>query len=156
NYDRTAKEFGYDPAIINESDTLPVDAPPISRVAPGQMVKVEVASSHFSSRTCREISLRWRLGGVGTRGRAHQDVVRGSVLIEFPHRRVVHAHTVELQMPKEPMLCTLRLDALNAAGSVMAQNFIQYLVSEHYPPLREEVAHWPRDGEELLAMVESN
>src|SRR5438105_3894732 len=44
NYDRTPKEFGYDPRQINESNTLPVDAPPITKVAPGSTVKLDVAS----------------------------------------------------------------------------------------------------------------
>ncbi|MDB6018569.1 MAG: glycoside hydrolase family 2 sugar binding [Pedosphaera sp.] len=138
NYDRTPKEFGYDPAFINESDALPVDAPPISRVAPGQQIRVDVASSHFSSRPCRDMVLRWRLDGMDTRGQVHKDLARGLVPIAFPHRRVVPAHTVELQMPAEPMLCTLWLDARTAEGTVVTQNFIQYLVSDHYPPPREE------------------
>ncbi|HYR42140.1 MAG TPA: glycoside hydrolase family 2, partial [Terriglobia bacterium] len=45
NYDRTPKAFGYDPSIINESDTLPMDAPPIARHPPGTVLKVPVASS---------------------------------------------------------------------------------------------------------------
>lgn len=138
NYDRTPKEFGYDPAIINESDALPVDAPPIARMPPGQTVRVDVASSHFSSRPNRNISMRWRLDGMDTRGKIHQDLARGSVPIAFPHRRVVPAHTIELQLPGEPMLCTLYIEAANAEGHVIAQNFIQYFVSDHYPPQREE------------------
>lgn len=139
NYDRTPKEFGYDPAIINESDTLPIDAAPISRVSPGQAVRVPVASSHFSSRTNRNISLCWRMDGMDTRGRLQQNLAHGQVPIEFPHRRVVPAHTIELRMPAEPMLCTLFVSACNAEGIVVAQNFIQYLVSPNYPPGREEI-----------------
>jgi hypothetical protein len=33
NYDRTPKDFGYNPAIINESDSLPIDAPNTARKA---------------------------------------------------------------------------------------------------------------------------
>jgi hypothetical protein len=138
NYDRTPKEFGYDPAIINESDTLPLDAPPISRLSPGQVVRVDVASSHFSSRPNRNISLRWRLDGMDTRGRVQRDLARGSVPIAFPHRRVVHAHTIEMQMPAEPMLCTFCVEACNAEGTVIAQNFHQYFVSDLYPASRED------------------
>ena len=50
NYDRTPKEFGYDPRIINESNALPIDSPPARRLNPGAAVRLEVASSHFSSR----------------------------------------------------------------------------------------------------------
>ena len=139
NYDRTPKEFGYDPTIINESDALPMDAAPISRVLPGQTVRVEVASSHFSSRRNNHIHLRWQMDGMDTRGQLHQNIARGCVPIEFPHRRVVKAHTIELQMPTEPMLCSLWVDACTNEGVIVARNFIEYLVSEHYPPHREEL-----------------
>src|SRR5437867_1500143 len=138
NYDRTPKEFGYDPAIINESDTLPIDAPPIIRAMPGEIVPVPVASSHFSSRPKQPIMLQWRLGGIDTWGRYHQDLARGATPIEFPHRRVVHAHTIELKMPDCPMRCTLSVDAVDAQGTVVAQNFVHFYVSEGYPPSREE------------------
>ncbi len=139
NYDRTPKDFGYDPAIINESDTLPMNAPPIARVPPGRIVRVEVASSHFSSRLSRDISLCWRMDGMDTRGQLRQTLARGHVPIVFPHRRVVPAHTIELPMPAEPMLCTLSIWAATAGGAVVAQNFVQYQISEQYPPLREEI-----------------
>lgn len=138
NYDRTPKEFGYDPAIINESDTLPIDAAPISRVQPGQIVRLDVASSHFSSRRYGNIFLRWKMDGMDMRGHLCQDVVNGIVPIEFPHRRVVPAHTVELRMPAEPMLCTLWLEACTEEGMAVARNFLQYFVSAGYPRLREE------------------
>lgn len=139
NYDRTPKDFGYDPTIINESDTLPIDAPPISRVSPGQLVRAEVASSHFSSRLNRNISLCWHMDGMDTRGRFLKNLACGHVPIEFPHRRVVPAHTIELRMPAEPMLCTLSVSACNAEGTVVARNFIQYFVSQNYPPIARKL-----------------
>ena len=36
NYDRTPKEFGYDPTLINAADVLVVDAAPARRAAPGE------------------------------------------------------------------------------------------------------------------------
>jgi hypothetical protein len=136
NYDRTPKAFGYDPKIINESDTLPMDAPPISRIRPGEMIRVDVSSSHFSSRPSSDMTLRWRLDGMDTRGRIRQCVALGSVPIPFPHRRVVHAHTIELQTPAEAMLGTLWVEACNAEGTVVARNFVDYLISDHYPASR--------------------
>ena len=38
NYDRTPKDFGYDPRIINAPDVLPIDAAPARRAAPGERV----------------------------------------------------------------------------------------------------------------------
>ena len=138
NYDRTEKHFGYDPAIINESDTLPIDAPPIMRALPGGIVRVPVASSHFSTRPNHQVTLQWRLGGVDTCGQYHQDLARGSQPIAFPHRRVVHAHDIELKMPLSPMRCTLSVDAVNAEGMPVAQNFLHFYVATGYPPSHEE------------------
>jgi hypothetical protein len=140
NYDRTPKRFGYNPAVINESDTLPLDAPPICHVAPGEVVRVPVASSHFSSRQKRQITLQWRLGGIDIFGRYQQDLARGAVPIEFPHRKVVPAHTIELKMPASPMRCSLSVDAVDAQGATVAQNFLHFHVSTGYPPNREETA----------------
>ena len=50
NYDRTPKDFGYDPRIINAPDVLPIDAAPARRAAPGERVRVEVDSSHYGAR----------------------------------------------------------------------------------------------------------
>jgi hypothetical protein len=139
NYDRTPKEIGYDPRIINESDALPIDAPPISRLNPGQSVQVDVASSHYSTRPKQNIKLHWRMGGMDSRGRLHQDLSRGIVPIEFPHRRVVTAHSIPLVMPKENMLCSLTVEAKNEMGLVVAQNCIDFFVSDGYPKAFEEL-----------------
>ena len=138
NYDRTPKEFGYDPRIINESNALPIDSPPARRLNPGAAVRLEVASSHFSSRKHENVSLDWRMGGVDGRGQLHQDLARGHVPIAFPHRRVAHAHTVEFRMPDSIMLCTLRVTAVTPEGATIAENFVNYFSSPGYPSDREE------------------
>ncbi|HWH70882.1 MAG TPA: hypothetical protein VNT26_15950, partial [Candidatus Sulfotelmatobacter sp.] len=138
NYDRTPKDFGYDPRIINESNTLPVDAPPVQRLAPGQTIRVEVVSSHFSTRPLHHISLHWAMAGIDAWGRFHQDLAGGRVGIPFPHRKVAPAHTLELRMPESSMLCTLMLWARAADGTTIAENFIHFYVSAGYPAEREE------------------
>jgi hypothetical protein len=138
NYDRTPKEFGYDPRVINESNALPVDSPPVRRVAPGEVVHVDVSSAHFSTRQYENVSLHWQLGGMDTRGRLRQNLARGQVPIAFPHRQVAPAHKIELRLPDKPMLCTLMLRAVTAEGATIAQNFINFFVSSNYPPEFEE------------------
>jgi hypothetical protein len=144
NYDRTPKEFGYDPRIINESDVIPIDAPPISRCVPGQRVKIDVASSHYSNRRHENVVLQWRLSGVDTLGKHHQDLERGFAPIQFPHRKVAPAHTVEVELPESTMLCTLEVEALSADnGEPVARNFVQFFATNGYPAAREEI---PRFG----------
>ncbi|HYE31099.1 MAG TPA: glycoside hydrolase family 2 [Methylomirabilota bacterium] len=139
NYDRTPKEFGYDPVIINESDVIPVNYAPVSRHEPGSRVKVEVSSSHYTTKPHKDVTLIWRLDGIDSLGRIHQDLVRGSAPIAFPHRRVAHAHTIELELPREIMLCTLSIEACKAErGSCVARNYVQFFVTPGYPPEREE------------------
>jgi hypothetical protein len=139
NYDRTPKEFGYDPRIINESNTLPVDSAPVVRLKPGGTTRLEVSSSHYSTRKYQDISLHWVMGGVDTQGRLHQDLARGRVPIPFPHRKVAHAHTLELKLPEATMLCLLRLTARTKDGTTIAENFVHFFVSPGYPPEREEI-----------------
>lgn len=139
NYDRTPKEFGYDPRVINESNALPIDSPPIKRFAPGELVRLDVSSAHFSSRQYDNVSLRWKLGGMDTRGRLRQNLASQQLPIEFPHRKVAPAHTIELRLPDEPMLCTLLLSACTADGTTVAQNFVNYFVSSSYPSEREDL-----------------
>ncbi len=138
SYDRTPKEFGYDPRMINESDTLPINFPPITKQAPGSTVKVEVASSHYSTIAKDKMSLSWRLGGMDSWGRIHQNIAQGLTPISFPHRRVEHAHTIELKMPDRTMFCTLVVEALDANGTTVASNYIQFFVSDDAAPPREE------------------
>jgi hypothetical protein len=140
NYDRTPKEFGYDPRFINESNTLPIDAPPIVHARPGETLRLEVASSHFSTRAYRDVSLHWEMGGMDTRGRVYQDLALGRVPIAFPHRKVAPAHALELKMPDGPMLCTLLVSARTADGMVLAQNFVNFFCNGVYPPAREEIS----------------
>ena len=139
NYDRTPKESGFDPTLINPSDVLPVDAPPVMRLAPLEIFQLDVASSHFSVHPKKDVVLQWRLAGMDTQGRIYQDLVRGGVPIEFPHGRVAPAHTIELVMPSSTMLCTLFLQAVDGRGAVVAGNFVHFFVSSAYPPLREEL-----------------
>jgi hypothetical protein len=107
-------------------------------VAPSELVLLDVASSHFSTRPFRQVALDWRMGGVDDRGRLHQDLARGRVPIAFPHRQVAPAHKIELRMPDVRMVCTLRLTAVTEQGESIAENFVNYFVSPGYPPDREE------------------
>ena len=128
------------PAHHQREQTLPIDAPPIQKVAPGEIVRIEVSSAHFSTRKYEDVSLFWHLGGIDTRGGLRRDLDGGRVAIPFPHRQVAHAHTIELRMPNENMLCTLLLEARTREGTTVAFNYVDYFVSAGYPPEREEVA----------------
>jgi len=140
NYDRTPKAFGYDPRIINESNALPIDSPPVQRLPAGSRVQLPVSSAHFSTRRYEGVTLVWQMAGMDTRGNLHQDVARGSVPIPFPHRKVAPAHVIDLHMPNETMLCTVLLTARISDGTTIAQNFVSYFPSAGYPAEEEQTA----------------
>jgi hypothetical protein len=137
NYDRTPKEFGYDPRIVNQGDVLPIDAPPISRRAPGEEVEVAVFSSHFARRTRENVTLHWRLRGVDSTGWVHEDLARGSQPIDFPHYQVRIAQRIRLRMPERTMLCRLWVGAVAENGDLVARNYIEFFVDAGFPAVEQ-------------------
>lgn len=160
-YDRSRKEFGYDPTQINAANVLPIDAPPIARHKTGDRVLVPVSSSHYAMRKRENISLRWRMSGMDRLAHIHTDLQAGTVPIPFPHWQAAPAAMIELQMPDTPMLCCLVVEAISRSGEVVANNDISFLVAEDGVYAREEkpdslilrgapgdwaLSYWP-DGE---------
>jgi hypothetical protein len=117
---------------------LPIDFPPVSRHAPGSVVKVPVSSSHYATMAKDKVTLCWSLGGMDGWGKIRQDVAKGAVPIKYPHRQVAHAHTIELKMPDSTMHCTLNVEAVGPTGVRIACNQIQLFVDGGPPPRREE------------------
>jgi len=138
NYDRTAKQCGFPPNLINQGDILPINAPPISRVAPGARLEVDVLASHFSRRPRENVTLHWHYTGVDTLGVIHADLDRGWAPIPFTPHRVELARRLQLTMPAESMLCTLWVAAVTGSGETAAANFIQHYVADGPPPERED------------------
>ena len=133
NYDRTPKDFGYDPTIVNHGDVLPIDAPPIRRCAPGEEVEVDVCSSHFSRKRRSDVLLQWRFSGMDSLGCVHDEVAGGAEPIEFPHLRLAPAKKLRLRMPDQTMLCTLWVRAFVPDGTLVAANYIQFFVDGGAP-----------------------
>lgn len=148
NYDRTAKDFGYDPVSVNNGDVLPIDAPPICQVSPGEKVTVPVYSSHYSRIKREGVIFTWRHSGVDSLGVRHPQLASGHGPVVFPHHGVATARTLELTMPHETMLCTLDVAAVDRDGALIAQNQIQHFVCNEAPPVRSTkgsaVIHRPR------------
>ncbi len=133
NYDRTRKSFGYDPAIVNNGDVLPIDAPPIRRCAPGEEVTVHIFSSHFSRVRKSEVSLHWRFSGIDSLGWRHDNIASGVEPISFEHLRLELAKQLTMRMPQQTMLCTLWVRAFARDGNLVAANYIQFFVDGGCP-----------------------
>jgi hypothetical protein len=146
NYDRTPKEFGYDPTIVNQGDVLPIDAPPIARYVPREEVTINVFSSHFSRKKRHNVTLHWRLSGIDSLGWMHDELAVGSEPISFSHLRVELAKELRLRMPPETMLCTLWVRAYLPDGTLVARNYIQFF-ADGGSPSRQEI-----DGRTILRL----
>ena len=133
NYDRTPKDFGYDPVIVNCGDVLPIDAPPIRRCAPAEEVTVDIYSSHFSRVRKSDVTLQWSLGGIDSLGWTRDDISSGSEPIAFPHLRLERAKQLTLRLPQQTMLCTLWVRAFIPDGTLVASNYIQFFVDGGCP-----------------------
>ena len=138
NYDRTPKEFGYDPTVVNQGDVLPIDAPPIQRCHPGQDLLLNIFSSHFSRRKREDVTLHWRLEGIDSLGWVHEELAAGCEAIRFPHLRVELAKRLNLRTPDRTMLCTFWVRAYIPDGTLVARNYIQFFVDGGFPG-REEI-----------------
>lgn len=133
NYDRTPKEFGYDPTIVNQGDVLPISAPPIACCAPGEEMIVEVYSSHFSRKRLEGVLLSWSLSGVDSFGWHYDNLAQGSKPIPFTHLRVELAERVKFRLPGKTMLCTLWVRATAPNGTQVAHNYVQFFVDGGFP-----------------------
>ena len=90
NYDRSAKEFGYDSFVpgmtvadLNAPDLVGLDAPPCQTLAPGATFSAPLFVSHWGA-PLGAGELRWQLDFVdrfGARQYAHR---RGPFLSKFP------------------------------------------------------------------------
>lgn len=141
NYDRTCKQLGYPRYLVNQGDVLPINAAPISIVAPGSSLEIEVLSSHFSRRTRENVTLHWHCTGYDTLGTAHSEIARGWAPIPFTQNRVELAQKVPVTFPQDPMLCTFWVTAVTGTGDTIATNFVQFFVSAGPLPEREEREH---------------
>jgi hypothetical protein len=134
NYDRTPKDFGYDPTLVNHGDVLPIDAPPIQRCQPGQELTVEVFSSHFSRCLRENVTLQWRLTGIDSLSWMHDDLASGEKPIAFRKHRVELAERITLRMPDQTMLCTLWVRAVTPEGTHIARNYVQFFTDAGRSP----------------------
>ena len=130
NYDRSIKAFGYDYLDINTLDFIAIDYPPGTTVTPGEKIKADIYTSHFSHKTITDATLHWQLDTMSATGAITRGRVSGSVDIPFPQYQVQNVHQLELTMPDvHPAVGTLHVWVTDGTGSVVARNFINF---EHF------------------------
>lgn len=137
NYDRSVKAFGYDYLDINTLDFIAIDYPPGTTVAPGDEIKADIYTSHFSHKTITGTTLHWQLDTMSATESFTRGIISGSVEIPFPQYQVQHVHQLELQIPDiYPTVGTLHVWVTDHTGTVVARNFINF---EHFVELPKPV-----------------
>ena len=127
NYDRSIKAFGYDYLDINTLDFIAIDYPPGTTVRPGEKIKADIYTSHFSHKTITGATLHWQLDTMSATGDITRGCVSGSVDIPFPQYQVENVHQLELTMPDvHPAVGTLHVWVTDGTGSIVARNFINF------------------------------
>lgn len=127
NYDRAVKEFGYDYRDINTLDFIAIDYPPGTTVAPGESVKADIYTSHFSHKTIQGTTLHWQLDTLESNGHLTRGRVSGTVDIPFPQYQVQQVHQLALNIPDiDASVGTLHVWVSDETGAVVARNFINF------------------------------
>lgn len=144
NYDRSAKQFGYDGFVpemtiadLQGADFVGYDGPPAFEINPGGEFTVRVFVSHFSRRTS-EPTLRWQIVGTDNRGRP---VVTDpqTMRVAWDPYRVTFQQPVRARAPsRRSLVGALVLELLDEEGRRIAANFMNLIVrrlpSEDFPP----------------------
>ena len=138
NYDRSIKAFGYDYLDINTLDFIAIDYPPGTTVTPGEKIRADIYTSHFSHKSITGTRLHWQLDTMSATGDITRGCVSGSVEIPFPQYEVQNVHQLELTMPDvHPAVGTLHIWVTDVTGAVVARNFINFEHFVEIPPTIE-------------------
>ena len=146
NYDRTPKYFGYEaffpgmtPSDLNNPDFVGVDSPPCPAKKPGSLWRVPVFFSHFSNRPLSTATLRWEFWGWDRFGNP-KTFGGGDRWFSPKSYSVVPVDTLEIPLPDERCLGTLRLWVEDAQGNVAAKNYLNVDVTGENLPRSEKLS----------------
>lgn len=128
NYDRSPKEFGYDPSFINGWDCLVLDAPLGGTVEPGEEVRIPVLASLFSREETPAARLGFQVDFCDSLGRTKQAVSEGYVAVSADPFRVTPLVDAPFEMPMEPGLARLIAWIESESGLILARNWVHRAV----------------------------
>jgi Glycosyl hydrolases family 2, sugar binding domain/Glycosyl hydrolases family 2, TIM barrel domain/Glycosyl hydrolases family 2 len=144
NYDRSAKEFGYDfwvPGMtvrdLNSPDLAGIDAPPCQTLPVGGTFTAPVLVSHMGApldggRVVWRVDLLDRFG-------ERRPVDEGGLAGPFERFTVTSAGTLEVTLPEEPGLATVAVWLEDGRGEVRSRNYVQVEVASGATPRQERL-----------------
>ncbi len=139
NYDRTAKDFGYEafvpgmtPFDLNGADFIGFNAPPVLVVKPGESITVPLFVSHFSDRK-GPVHLSWWVRGHNDEGMRVGVGRSENRSIEWTDYNVKELEPVTFNAPDRPFVGALALMLRDERGERIAANFVNIVVKPDKP-----------------------
>jgi hypothetical protein len=144
NYDRSAKEFGYDffvdgmtVADLNAADFVGLDAPPCQTLDAGAMFAAPLFVSHWGA-PMGASAVRWRLEFTDRFG-ARRMVSSGAIPVTPTRFAVTELGALTCALPGENGLATLALLLVDAAGKTRCRNYVNVEIRGGAAPRVERV-----------------
>ena len=142
NYDRSAKEFGYDAFVpgmttreLQGEDFIGYEGPPLIKA---EVFTLPVFVSHFSART-GEAVLRWWLTGTDDFGKPVTTPAKTQP-VKWDRLRVANQAPLEVRVPgPRPFTGALALELLDSSGKRIAANFVNVATRSAMSPRIEVV-----------------
>ncbi len=146
NYDRSAKEFGYDffvegmsVADLNGADFVGLDAPPCQTLPEGSQFSAPLFVSHWGTPLGKAI-VRWQVDFVDRFG-VKRRVAEGKTATTPTRFAVTDLGELHCALPTEPGLATLALWLVDETGAIRGRNYVNVEVRSAPSPAMEQVAN---------------
>lgn len=144
NYDRSAKEFGYDffvegmsVADLNAADFVGLDAPPCQTLAPGSNFSAPLFVSHWGL-PMGSGKVRWQLNFANRFGQ-RSTPQSGEIAISPQRFSVSDLGALSIPLPAENGLATIALWLEDEQGTVRSRNYVNVEVRGAASPALEKL-----------------
>lgn len=147
-YDRTAKEFGYEQFVpgmtvadLNAADVVGLDCPPCRTLPPVAEFAAPVFFSHWDRRRLEAATLRWKVTAWDRLGE-RVPVEEGERAITPRQYGVTECGEVRFALPDARCLVTVAVTVSDVAGAVRARNYVNVDVHDavREGPVKEPMA----------------
>lgn len=143
NYDRSAKEFGYDAFVpgmsvadLNAADFVGLDAPPCQTLAPGSEFRAPLFVSHWGP-ALGQATVRWQVDFVDRYGQSRTEQ-SGEIGVAPTRFAVISLGDLAFPLPGENGLATVALWLVDESGAVRSRNYVNVEVSAAHSPAVEK------------------
>ena len=142
NYDRSAKEFGYDAFVpgmrvadLNAADFVGLDTPPCQTLAPGSEFRAPLFVSHWGA-PLNGAAVRWQVTFVDRYGQSRTEQ-SGEIPVSPTRFDVTGLGDLAFALPGENGLATVALWLVDETGAVRSRNYVNVEVSSGHSPAVE-------------------